>query len=73
VGQRVSGGALEDVSLLWWDVPCCTVPYGLPLFEGEECSRMGDLGTGKRARFLDCIVPAQKYENSFPQSSLYES
>jgi len=27
-------GALEDISLLWWEVPCYTVPYAS--FEGSE-------------------------------------
>jgi len=57
MGQRASTGVLEDVSELWWDLPCCTVPHGVPSFEGEECSRMGELGAEKRARPLGSIVP----------------
>jgi len=60
MGQRVDSEALEDFSLLWWDVSCRMVPYGLPSFAGEECSRMSDLGAGKRVRFLGCIVQTLK-------------
>lgn len=59
MGQRVSSWALEDVPLLWWNVSRCMVSFGVPSFEGEECSLLGDPGAGKRARFLGYIAPTR--------------